>query len=543
MTTLASTIPARQDQAAPGRAEAAAPPLPESTINPALASDEFVRLVPIEFARDRLLISQGVDPAGVETILVSGRPGDDVAAHNVGVRLGRPVALQRAAAEAIAAALEALAAAAGQETQAEQGASGPPEGAGSLDRDLADALAADERDLLQTAGRAPVVKLVNSLLFEALQGGASDVHVQPFTDRVVIRCRVDGALRDARVLPRKLLLPIVSRVKVMGQMDIAERRLPQDGRAAVTIGEQEVDLRISTIPTAAGERVVIRLLDKRRTELFELERLGMPAAIRGRFEAVCARPHGMVLVTGPTGAGKTTTLYSALKLLNTAELNVMTLEDPIEYELPGVSQSQVNARKGVTFATGLRHILRQDPDVVMVGEIRDGETARIAVQAALTGHLVFSTLHTNSAASAVTRLVDLGVEPYLVNASLSAVLAQRLVRTLCPACRDAARSGADSAGAACPSCAGSGFRGRIGLFELLVMDQRLTDLVAGGATVSAIHAAARAAGMQSLREAGLAAVAAGLTTRGEVDRATLVDEVDLEGAAVAAPAEDQEAKG
>ncbi|MBL0922078.1 MAG: type II/IV secretion system protein, partial [Phycisphaerales bacterium] len=344
---------------------------------------------------------------------------------------------------------------------------------------------------------------------------SSDSAANPVADAsVVVRYRVDGALIEAHRLPRRLLDPIVGRVKVMAQMDIAERRLPQDGRAAVTIGGQEIDLRVSSLPTAQGERLVIRLLDKRRTELFDLERLGMPPEARRRFAALCERPHGMILVTGPTGSGKTTTLYSALLRLNRSELNIMTLEDPIEYELPGISQSQINPRKGVTFGSGLRHVLRQDPDVIMVGEIRDAETAKIAVQSALTGHLVFSTLHTNSAASAVTRLVDLGVEPYLINAALTATLAQRLVRTLCADCR----------GAGCAECSGKGFRGRLGLYELLVMDARLRELVAGGASASALHEAAVRAGMQTLREGGLAAVANGLTTRSEVDRVTLADE-------------------
>ncbi len=486
-------------------------------------SAEFAALVPLEFARERLVISQGVDSDGRETLVVSGREEDDLVVHNIAARLGRPVVAVRGDAEAIAAALDEMAQArAGASSSARSSASEIDAGDGLDERDLAALLAADERDLLQTAGRAPVVRLVNGLLFEALSRRASDVHAQPEGDGLVVRFRIDGALVEARRLPQRLLLPLVSRVKVMGQMDIAERRLPQDGRAAVTIAGKEVDLRISTLPTARGERLVIRLLDKRSVELFELERLGMPAATRKRFESACVRPYGMVLVTGPTGSGKTTTLYSVLCRLDTIERNVMTLEDPIEYELPGISQSQVNPRKGVTFATGLRHILRQDPDVIMVGEIRDAETARIAVQSALTGHLVFSTLHTNNAASAVTRLVDLGVEPYLVNASLSAVLAQRLVRMACRSCLGRAVDDAEG----CAACGGAGFRGRTGLFELLVMDQRLRDLVAQGATASALHNAARAGGMQTLREAGLAAVTSGLTTRSEVDRATLVDEFD-----------------
>jgi len=502
------------------------------------ASAEFLRLVPIEFARDHLALSEGVDEEGRERLMMAGRPSAELIAHNLSARLGRPVSVRIVDEEFLARAIDALArehrTASGTGTTSGAAPGANPAGGGAasagqgLDAgDIAAALAAEERDLLRTSGRAPVVKLVHGLLFEALGRGASDVHVQPTPataggsgagsgedSSVVVRYRVDGALIEAHRLPRRLLDPIVGRVKVMAQMDIAERRLPQDGRAAVTIGGQEIDLRVSSLPTAQGERLVIRLLDKRRTELFDLERLGMPPEARRRFAALCERPHGMILVTGPTGSGKTTTLYSALLRLNRSELNIMTLEDPIEYELPGISQSQINPRKGVTFGSGLRHVLRQDPDVIMVGEIRDAETAKIAVQSALTGHLVFSTLHTNSAASAVTRLVDLGVEPYLINAALTATLAQRLVRTLCVGCR----------GAGCGDCAGKGFRGRLGLYELLVMDPKLRELVAGGASASALHDAAVRGGMQTLREGGLAAVASGLTTRSEVDRVTLAEE-------------------
>ena len=497
-------------------------------------SAEFLRLVPIEFARDHLVLSEGVDEVDRERLMMAGRSSDDLIAHNVAARLGRSVSVRVVDEEFLARAIDALArehrTTSGAGTVAAPigiaGAEATTLGSGLDAGDIAAALASEERDLLRTSGRAPIVKLVHGLLFEALGRGASDVHVQPTPmtavgpaagtadASVVVRYRVDGALIEAHQFPRRLLDPIVGRVKVMAQMDIAERRLPQDGRAAVTIGGQEIDLRVSSLPTAQGERLVIRLLDKRRTELFDLERLGMPPEARRHFAALCERPHGMILVTGPTGSGKTTTLYSALLRLNRSELNIMTLEDPIEYELPGISQSQINPRKGVTFGSGLRHVLRQDPDVIMVGEIRDAETAKIAVQSALTGHLVFSTLHTNSAASAVTRLVDLGVEPYLINAALTATLAQRLVRTLCVSCR----------GAGCGDCAGKGFRGRLGLYELLVMDPRLRDLFANGASASALHDAAVRGGMQTLREGGLAAVANGLTTRSEVDRVTLADE-------------------
>ncbi len=557
--------PHQPSPSATGAADAAGDP--DFLLGP--PSAEFLRDVPIEFARDHLALSEGVAPGGRERVAMTGRDGDDLVAHNLAARLGREVSVRIVDAEPLARAIDALARERREDVDTRlRSSQAPPEpapGQGLDATDIAAALAAEERDLLRTTGRAPVVKLVHGLLFEALGRRASDIHIQPTPGiptpggarlgdssggrpengatstlsigaarashgtgvgsgseaggasgggGVVIRYRIDGALVEAHRLPRRLLDPIVGRVKVMAQMDIAERRLPQDGRAAVTIGGQEIDLRVSSLPTALGERLVIRLLDKRRTELFDLERLGMPAGVRRRFEALCERPHGMILVTGPTGSGKTTTLYSALLRLNRSELNILTLEDPIEYELPGISQSQINPRKGVTFGTGLRHVLRQDPDVIMVGEIRDAETARIAVQSALTGHLVFSTLHTNSAASAVTRLVDLGVEPYLINAALTATLAQRLVRTLCEGCR----------GAGCERCAGGGFRGRLGLYELLVMDPRLRELVAAGASASDLHDAAVRAGMQTLREGGLAAVAAGLTTRSEVDRVTLVDE-------------------
>lgn len=486
-------------------------------------SERFIDRILPEFARDHLVISQGLDDEGREVLVVSGRDPrvDLVVAHNVSVALGRPVITQIASAEHIAAALDELAAQRANEETPDDDTEWEAIDA----RDIAAAINADDHDLLSTSGRAPVVRLTNAILFEALQARASDVHVQPRVDALVVRYRVDGVLTEARSLPRKLTEPVISRVKVMAQMDIAERRLPQDGRTTVTIGEHEVDLRISSIPTAQGERVVIRLLDKGHTHAFTLAQLGMPSQMQGVFARLCERPHGMVLVTGPTGSGKSTTLYSVLRKIDAEAVNIMTLEDPIEYELPGVSQSQVNLRKGITFITGLRHILRQDPDVIMVGEIRDSETARIAIQSALTGHLVFSTLHTNDAAGAVVRLMDLGVEPYLVNASLAAVLAQRLVRTLCSECH-----GGETM-SACTYCRGVGFRGRTGIYELLTMDEEIRELVAQGgdvATVARISQSARSRGMQTLREAGHAAVIAGITTRHEVDRVTLVEDVPLE---------------
>jgi len=485
----------------------------------------FRDLVPLEFARDHLVISDGTDGVGIEHLRMSGGRHDEVVAHNIGVRLRRPIKMMPGDAESIAQELDALVPL-GNETAGQDDESPYAEIEGLDESDLRRLIEADELDLLGSSGQAPVVKLVNSFLLEALRARASDVHIQPREDVLVVRQRIDGVLFDARRLPIKLLLPIVSRIKVMGALDIAERRLPQDGRTRVTLGKSEIDLRISTLPTARGERVVIRLLDKRDTSFFELEKLGMPEGVAGNFVRACERPHGMVLVTGPTGSGKTTTLYSVLGRLNSSERNVLTLEDPIEYELPGISQSQINTRKGVTFATGLRHILRQDPDVIMVGEIRDEETARIAIQSALTGHLVFSTLHTNSAASAVVRLSDLGVEPYLINASLSAVLAQRLARRTCAACEGRGRKSGP-----CSECRGSGYRGRVGLYELLVVSARMRELIAGGAMTAQLDGCARGEGMRSLREAGLELVAHGVTTREEIDRVTLIDD-GLDGGTV-----------
>jgi type II secretory ATPase GspE/PulE/Tfp pilus assembly ATPase PilB-like protein len=486
-------------------------------IDVARVSDDFARLVLPEFARDRLVISQGVDAEGRERLIMPEGPAGAAVAHNIAVRLNRACVTEHGDPEVVAAALDELHAErpVGDSTTDATGGLAELEDLAEVDeRDVRALLEASERDLLSTSGRAPVVKLVNGLLFEALRRRASDIHVQSRGDQMVVRFRIDGVLLDARSLPRKLLGPVVSRVKVMAKMDIAERRLPQDGRASVTIGDKEIDLRVSSLPTAGGERLVIRLLDKRQTGFFELANLGLDDLEAGRLREVCSRSHGMLLVTGPTGSGKTTTLYSVLREVGKPELNIMTLEDPIEYELPGVSQSQINTKKGVTFATGLRHVLRQDPDIIMVGEVRDGETGRVAVQSALTGHLVLSTLHTNSAAGAITRLADLGVEPYLINASLSAVMAQRLVRRLCDAC----------AGSGCESCLQLGFRGRVGLFELMVINDEIRELITRGVGVPELTAAGRRAGMRTLRESGDLRMQQGVTTLAEVKRVTLVEE-------------------
>ena len=393
------------------------------------------------------------------------------------------------------------------------------------DNDLLEAVMSSTEDLLDSSGRAPVIQLVNQILFDAVVAGASDIHVQPAEDRLIIRQRIDGVLFDSLELPKGIQESVLTRLKVLGQMDIAEKRLPQDGRATVELGERIVDLRIASLPTSHSERIVVRLLDK-SARLYTLEELGMDADTLSFWRQQIQLDHGLILVTGPTGSGKSTTLYSALQEINSTEANILTLEDPIEYQLDGISQSQINEKKGLTFASGMRSVLRQDPDIIMVGEIRDSDTANMAIQASLTGHLVFSTLHTNDAASAVTRLLDLGVEPYLVASSLVASLAQRLVRKLCPACREPV---AEVQGQAdryvprgCDRCRDTGFRGRVGLFELLTVNEHIRDLIQVRANASTVRECGVKNGMRLLSMDGKAKVQQGATTLAEVFRATSV---------------------
>ena len=376
-------------------------------------------------------------------------------------------------------------------------------------------------DLLDSQDDAPVIRLINALLTQALRDGASDIHFEAFETRSVVRLRIDGTLRDLLEPARALHGAIVSRLKIMAQLDIAEKRLPQDGRITLRVAGKPVDVRVSTIPTGHGERVVLRLLDKQAGRL-DLSQLGMEDATLEQMDRMIRQPHGIVLVTGPTGSGKTTTLYAALARLDTAALNVMTVEDPIEYDLDGISQTPINARIGMSFARALRTILRQDPDVVMIGEIRDLETAQIAVQASLTGHLVFATLHTNDAVSAVTRLVDMGVEPFLLASSLIGVGAQRLGRRLCLECRKPfVRDGATFYSAqGCPACNRSGYRGRTGIYELLGVDDELRRLIHDRASEQALRAHALKRGMKSLRDDGMRWAAAGVISLEEAIRVT-----------------------
>jgi general secretion pathway protein E len=388
-------------------------------------------------------------------------------------------------------------------------------------------------DLLESQDDAPVIRLINALFTQALRDGASDIHVEPFETRSVVRLRIDGTLRDLIEPARALHGAIVSRVKIMAQLDIAEKRLPQDGRITLRLAGKPVDVRVSTIPTGHGERVVMRLLDKQAGRL-DLTRLGMDDVTLAHMDKLILEPHGIVLVTGPTGSGKTTTLYAALSRLDATALNIMTVEDPIEYDLDGISQTQVNTRIDMTFARALRTILRQDPDVVMIGEIRDLETAQIAVQASLTGHLVFATLHTNDAVSAVTRLVDMGVEPFLLASSLIGVGAQRLVRKLCLECRkpfaaDAAQlrtlgltptDGTLYSAQGCPACNRSGYRGRTGIYELLTVDDDLRRLIHDRASEQTLRTHVLSRGMRSLREDGMRWASQGVISLEEVVRVT-----------------------
>lgn len=364
-------------------------------------------------------------------------------------------------------------------------------------------------DLLEAADDAPIIRMLNALLTQAARDGASDIHIEPYERHSSVRFRVDGTLREVVQPNRALHAALISRLKIMAELDIAEKRLPQDGRISLRIGTRAVDVRVSTLPSAYGERAVLRLLDKSESKL-SLESVGMEGHTLSRFEHLIAQPHGIILVTGPTGSGKTTTLYAALSRLDASTSNIMTVEDPIEYELPGIGQTQVNAKIELTFAKALRAILRQDPDVIMIGEIRDFETAQIAIQASLTGHLVLATLHTNDAASAVTRLTDMGVEPFLLSSSLLGVLAQRLVRKLCSACL----------GAGCTECGHTGYQGRTGVFELLVTDDTIRDQIHNRTAESDIREAALRGGMRLMRDDGERLVKAGVTSREELVRVT-----------------------
>ena len=479
---------------------------------------------PFVFAKRHGVLVSGIDDGHARVVL--GPQADPEALIEVRRFLGCPLRLEKVDAERFD---ELLA------STYEQGSSEAMQMMEDLGEDLdlfevAQALPQTE-DLLESEDDAPIIRLINALLTEAVKENASDIHIEPFENRLVVRFRVDGVLREV-LQPQRVLAPLlVSRIKVMAKLDIAEKRLPQDGRISLRVAGRAVDVRVSTLPSGHGERVVLRLLDKQAGRL-DLEHLGMAADTREVMDRIIQKPHGIMLVTGPTGSGKTTTLYAALERLNNKRRNIMTVEDPIEYYLDGIGQTQVNSKVDMSFARGLRAILRQDPDVVMVGEIRDLETAEIAVQASLTGHLVFSTLHTNSAVGAVTRLRDMGVEPFLLSSSLIGVLAQRLVRVLCDSCKapypasatDCQMLGVDAANpptlyraVGCPACNQLGYRGRTGIYELIEVDDDLRTMIHDGSSEHQLEAHVRQHS-PSMRQDGWRRVLAGETTMEEVLR-------------------------
>jgi general secretion pathway protein E len=388
--------------------------------------------------------------------------------------------------------------------------------------------AEDLEHLRDMASEAPVIRLVNSFIAQAVDKRASDIHIEPFEREFRVRFRIDGVLYNQEPPPKELKAAIISRVKLMAKLNIAERRLPQDGRIKIKTLGREVDLRVSTLPTLYGESVVMRLLDRSAGDFYDLRRLGFDDRMLSRMEHYTSLPHGIMLVTGPTGSGKSTTLYSALKRINIPDKKIITIEDPVEYQMDGINQIHVNPQIGLTFASGLRHIVRQDPDVIMVGEIRDRETADVAIRAALTGHFVYSTLHTNDAPSAITRLTDMGVENYLISSSVVSVLAQRLVRVICNHCRieqgQRITPDGDSilcySGAGCDRCFGTGYSGRVGIFELMELNDEIRKLIMANADAADLTAAARRNGMRNLREDGWLKVRDGTTTADEVLRVT-----------------------
>ena len=501
-----------------------------------LVPSEFVDAIPAAYAQHHYLIGIKRDGDNGELIVVLSKPLDANALDNVSKLIGVPVRPALATMAVITAAIDIA---------YEQRSTVIEEVAEELDSQNLDQLVdevASSNDLLDVVNRPPVIRLVNDILFRALQLRASDIHVHPYETKIQIRYRIDGILYDTLSLNRNVLPLVISRIKVMAGMDIAERRMTQDGRCSVRLGQREVDLRVSTVPTSYGERSVLRILDK-STGIFSLNELGLWEEDLKKFDTLLNRSHGVIFVTGPTGSGKSTTLYACLNRINSAEKNVITIEDPIEYQLEGISQIQVASKKGMTFATALRHVLRQDPDVIMVGEVRDVETARMAIQSSLTGHLVFSTLHTNDSAGAISRLLDLGVEPYLASSSLIAIMAQRLVRKICPDCRqkyipaahelrelglldiDSSQSRGHKffVGAGCERCFQTGYRGRTGVYELMMVNEKIQELIYERTSAGAIKKLALEDGLQTLRMDGARKVLNGITTIAEVLRVTQAD--------------------
>jgi general secretion pathway protein E len=483
--------------------------------------------LPAAFLRLSLLYPYRIDDGTVFIAMADPLDSDNIRA--IEQLLGRKAEVRLASEAAILKALDVW-----------LGAEQPEEGIEASDSDesarVAEAEAADIDQLRDLASEAPVIRWVNQLVARALERRSSDIHFEPFERQFRVRYRIDGVLYEVPAPPREMQAAITSRIKLMAKLNIAEQRLPQDGRIPLRVLGREIDLRVSTLPTLYGESVVMRLLDRSASDRYSLATLGFPETLLKKMEHYLSLPHGLFLVTGPTGSGKSTTLYGSLRRLNTMDKKVITVEDPVEYQLPGVNQIHVNPQIGLTFAAGLRHIVRQDPDIIMIGEIRDLETAEIAMRAALTGHLVFSTLHTNDAPSAVTRLTDMGVEHYLVSSSLVSVLAQRLVRVLCPDCKKPYPADGDGmrkegwegasgpltlySAEGCAHCAHTGFVGRVGIFEFMELDEEIRREIVARADASTLRAKARERGMRSLREDGWLKIASGQTTVEEVLRVT-----------------------
>ncbi|GMT96451.1 type II secretion system ATPase GspE [Corallococcus caeni] len=490
---------------------------------------ELVKRIPINFARQTQLLPLSVE--GDEVVLAVADPLDTTALDHARLLLGQAIQPRIALASTIVDAINSVYDRSVNEAEALVDEMETTEDLDSLAHELE-----EPKDLLDADDEAPVIRLVNSVLFRAAKERASDIHIEPMERELLVRFRIDGVLQEVIKPPKRYQNSIIARVKVMGQLNIAEKRLPQDGRIRIKLAGRDIDIRLSTTPTSFGERIVMRLLDKTAT-LLDLAEIGMSPQVLGNMESVIKRSHGIVLVTGPTGSGKTTTLYGALSKINTTDLNILTVEDPVEYQLKGIGQMAIAPKIGLTFAQGLRSFLRQDPDVIMVGEIRDKETAEIAIQASLTGHLVLSTVHTNDAAGAVTRLVDMGVQPFLVASSLTGILAQRLVRRVCPDCRQAytptdaelkelgytvasfkAKFNTDRIYRAvgCPSCNRNGYRGRSGIYEFLFVDDDVRQLVLKNVDASTIKKSALAKGMTTLLDDGVRKIAMGETTIAEV---------------------------
>ncbi len=508
----------------------------QGSIVAAEVPEDLARLVPINFAKTARVLPLSRD--GDEILVAVADPLDTAAQDNLSVLLGAPLSPVVVPGAVIVDAINQVYDRTADRHDRLMEDLETTEDLESVAHELE-----EPTDLLESDDEAPIIRLVNSLLFRAVKERASDIHINPEEKDISVRFRIDGVLREVIRPPRRFQASIVSRIKIMGGLNIAEKRLPQDGRIRIKIAGRDVDVRLSTIPTANGERIVMRLLDKSAV-LLDLSMIGFENWQLEIMDGLVTRSHGIVLVTGPTGSGKTTTLYGALAKINSPDLNILTIEDPVEIQLKGVAQVQVNAKIDLTFANGLRAFLRQDPDVIMVGEIRDLETAEIAIQASLTGHLVLSTIHTNDAAGAITRLADMGVQPFLVASSLVGVLAQRLVRMLCPACKEAYEPSPDELAQAsitpavlaragnpkhiyravgCPLCQRTGYSGRTGIYELMLIDDELRQLILKNVDSGSIKARAVAGGMMTLLEHGAYKVAMGLTTGAEVLSVTAED--------------------